>query len=258
VVNHYSRGILVVSDQFDGFAQMYEDMFDLPWRKYLESFSVLAELGDLHQRKVLDIGCGTGLYSRLLRSRGAEVVGYDISAGMIACARDREAAEPLGIDYVTEEPAARQGTFDLALAVYVLPFAERYADLLDLCGVAARALRPGGRLVALPVNPEHPDDRYFYERYGMRLFDAEPRRDGSKVTLELEFDSYRETVTGRYWSRPTLERALGEAGFGEVAWPGFRVSEQGRRAHSRNFWNPYLTTPHAALITCVKTEGTSC
>ncbi|MFE5736190.1 class I SAM-dependent methyltransferase [Streptomyces celluloflavus] len=113
---------------------MYEEMFRLPWRAQLESFSVFRALGDLSGAQVLDIGCGTGSYSREMKRCGdARVVGYDISEGVLAVARQAEAEEPLGIEYVTSPPDA--GTVGIALAVYVLPYAE---DSLE------RALREAG------------------------------------------------------------------------------------------------------------------
>ncbi|MEV0187096.1 methyltransferase domain-containing protein [Kitasatospora purpeofusca] len=242
-----------MSSQFDGLAQMYEDMFALPWRKHLESHSVLAALGHVRGERVLDLGCGTGLYSRLLKAHGADlVVGQDVSEGMLSYARAQEPAGHRGIEYVHTLPPALEGTFDAVLGVYVLPYAEQYAELVELCAMAARALKPGGRFVTLPVNPDYDGRREYYERYGLRLFDAEPRFDASKVTLELEFGPYQETITARYWSREALEGALAEAGFTDIGWPPFQVSEPGMREHGRSFWGPYLRSPHAALITCVK------
>ncbi len=242
-----------MSSQFDGLAQMYEDMFALPWRKDLESPSVLAALGRVRGARVLDIGCGTGLYARLLKARGADlVVGQDVSEGMLSYARAQEPADHRAIEYVQTLPSGLEGTFDAVLGVYVLPYAEQYAELVELCGLAARALKPGGRFVTLPVNPDYDGRREYYRRYGLRLFDAEPRFDASKVTLELEFGPYQETITARYWSRRALEEALTEAGFTDIGWPPFQVSEEGMREHGASFWEPYLRSPHAALITCVK------
>ncbi|MER5352198.1 methyltransferase domain-containing protein [Kitasatospora sp. NPDC002551] len=242
-------------DQFDRLGVMYEEMSLLPWRRHLESFSVFAELGTVTGRSLLDIGCGTGLYSRELKRRGAaRVVGHDISEGMLDVARRAERAEPLGVEYTERAGGIDEGAFDAAVAVYVMPYAEEYAELVTLCALAARALRPGGRFVTLPVNPDFDGEREYYERYGLRLVEAEPRRDASRVTLELCFGRYDERITARYWSRATLERALHEAGFGTVRWPGFRVSGEGLARHGKDFWRPYLTRPHAALITCTRAE----
>ncbi|GAA2828535.1 hypothetical protein GCM10020220_016760 [Nonomuraea rubra] len=61
-------------------------------------------------RRVLEIACGHGRISRALARRGAQVVGADISAALIAKAEAAERESPLGIRYlhadVTTGPAA--------------------------------------------------------------------------------------------------------------------------------------------------------
>jgi SAM-dependent methyltransferase len=239
-----------VSEQFDGYARMYEDMFRLPVRSFLERFSVLSQLGELTGRSVLDIGCGTGVYSReLMRHGAAKVTGYDVSAGMIDHARRIEADEPLGIEYVTEPPRPENAKYDLALGVYVLPYAETYDALVELCGLAATALRDGGLFVTLPVNPGYDGGRDYYAKYGFRVYPEEARADGSHVTLELDFGPYHEIITARHWTRETLERAMTDAGFEEVRWPSYQVSPEGIEAHGQEFWSAYLQCPHATIIT---------
>ena len=50
-------------------------------------------------RKVMDLGCGPGLYALRLAQRGAQVTGIDFSKNSIAYARDTAAAAGLAIDY---------------------------------------------------------------------------------------------------------------------------------------------------------------
>jgi SAM-dependent methyltransferase len=242
-----------MSGQFDDYAQMYEDMFRLPWRRFLEKFTVLSLLGDLNGRSVLDIGCGTGVYSReLMRQGAARVTGYDVSEGMIEHARRIEDDEPLGIEYVTEPPGEDGAKYDLAVGVYVLPYAESYDALVELCALAAAALRDGGPFVALPINPNYDGRRDYYAQYGFRLYDGEARADGSRVTFELDFGLYHEIITARRWAGETLESALADAGFEDVRWPSYQVSPEGIEAHGPEFWSAYLNCPHTALIACRK------
>jgi len=49
--------------------------YDLPF--------LLGELQRVEARRVLDVACGTGWYATVLSQRGYQVVGADISAGMI-------------------------------------------------------------------------------------------------------------------------------------------------------------------------------
>ena len=58
-----------------------------PWRTYIERYSLLKLLGEVRGKSVLDLACGEGFYSRLVRARGAaRVVGVDLSSGTIGFA----------------------------------------------------------------------------------------------------------------------------------------------------------------------------
>jgi SAM-dependent methyltransferase len=50
-------------------------------------------------RSVTDLGCGPGLYTQRLATRGARVTGLDLSASSLAHARQAAATAGLGIDY---------------------------------------------------------------------------------------------------------------------------------------------------------------
>jgi 2-polyprenyl-3-methyl-5-hydroxy-6-metoxy-1,4-benzoquinol methylase len=55
-------------------------------------------VGPLEGTRVLDLACGFGFYTRLLKQEGAaQVVGVDLSPEMIRLARANEQAEPLGV-----------------------------------------------------------------------------------------------------------------------------------------------------------------
>jgi magnesium-protoporphyrin O-methyltransferase len=51
--------------------------------------------GDLHGRRILDAGCGTGALAVELARRGAHVVAIDLSPTLVATARERWASESL-------------------------------------------------------------------------------------------------------------------------------------------------------------------
>ena len=116
-------------------------------RAMLEAY--LAEVAFPAGARVLDIGCGPGVQSRVLaRWPGvAEVVGLDPSPGFLTHARARAAAD--GLPHLTlREGDGRalpfaDGAFDVAVAHTVLchvPEPER------VVAEAFRVLRPGGRL----------------------------------------------------------------------------------------------------------------
>jgi SAM-dependent methyltransferase len=57
---------------------------DNPFRRGLHFPAAEAALGNLNNKRILDIGCGDGLFPRLLAQRGASVVGYDKAPEKIA------------------------------------------------------------------------------------------------------------------------------------------------------------------------------
>src|SRR5262245_6598559 len=91
---------LKMEAEYDRIAEQYRDAKLQPWRLHLEVYTFLQLVGDLSGKAVLDLACGEGFYSRILKRHGAaRVVGVDLSARMIELARAEEAREPLGIEY---------------------------------------------------------------------------------------------------------------------------------------------------------------
>lgn len=85
------RTIRRFEDQLKQFGRSSEAM---GWRDKEQQelrFSVLAGIGDLHSKKVLDVGCGFGdLYAYLLREGiRVDYTGYDISTKIVEEAREQ-------------------------------------------------------------------------------------------------------------------------------------------------------------------------
>ncbi|MGB7196618.1 MAG: class I SAM-dependent methyltransferase [Collimonas pratensis] len=236
---------------FDAHADLYEKMFAAPYRQRLEIPTLEALLGDLSGLNVLDFGCGPGFLSRWVHDKGAaRVVGYDVSDGMLGYARLKEEQAPQGISYVSELDDSLSGQFDIVLAVYVMPYAPDQKKLLEMSQVMARLLKPGGRLITLPIHPDfHPGPEY-YRPYGFRLLEKTPRADGSIVNLHICQPPYDVHIEAYYWSAETLTATLQEAGFHTISWP--QLQPPATAQHSPVSLSAYLQAPHAAIIEGIK------
>ena len=112
----------------------------------------------VHGARVLDVACGHGRASRSLARLGAEVVGVDLSAELIARARAREEEEPLGITYHTADVAELDQWWDGACfdgAVCEMAFMD-IDDLDGTVNAVARSVRANGWFVISMVHPCFP------------------------------------------------------------------------------------------------------
>lgn len=102
-----------------------------------------------HGNQLLEIGCGTGHWSRFFAERGFRVTGIDISPEMINVAQ-REALEDTSFSVADAVSLPfPDGSFDIVVAITVLEFvAEPWKTLREM----ARCVGPGGRIVVGVLN----------------------------------------------------------------------------------------------------------
>ncbi|MFE0062975.1 class I SAM-dependent methyltransferase [Streptomyces sp. NPDC059003] len=247
--------------EFDDLAEAYERTAtdDMPFRQYIEAHTFLAALGDITGKHVLDLGCGSGLYTRRLHNLGAaKVTGIDNSDGMIDYVRRREAADRLGLTYLRREathPAQSDpeldGQFDLVASVYVLCYAPTTQALAGFCTTARRALRPtGGRFVFATLNPDVATQPGYYTHYGFDFDMADTSQDGAEAPMRAWIPAREFRLTPYRWSRRAYEQALHQAGFTTVSWIHPRVSPEGLAAYGGAHWANYLKIPHALVVDC--------
>lgn len=98
---------------------------------------------------VLEIGCGTGAFSRRLAQRARHVTAIDLSSEMIRVARSRSTAFP-HIDFEIDDIMTRElgeSNFGCIASIATLHHVPARAVLLKI----RKALRPGGSLILLDL-----------------------------------------------------------------------------------------------------------
>jgi SAM-dependent methyltransferase len=148
-----------------------------------------AEVG---ARVVVDLGCGTGLITRLFAARGYAVTGVDPSPAMLAVAR----ARPYG-DRVrwVEGSADRLPDGEADLAVMSGHVAQFFVDDGEWAAALAalhRALRPGGRLSFESRDPRARE----WERWSPAHRRTYEDRRGGPVEVWAEVTGMRDGVVG--------------------------------------------------------------
>ena len=129
----------------DAWTQLARQGCDV-YRDFLNTPAFLGMLPDVSGLRGVDIGCGEGHNTRLVARRGARMTALDICPTFVSHAREKEAGEPLGIEYhvasAVEMPFA-DASFD---------FATGFMSFMDIpeqdrvIAEAHRVLKPGGFL----------------------------------------------------------------------------------------------------------------
>src|SRR5688572_14550672 len=112
--------------QYDHIGSKYDEYARTATLKQAERYTFFRMVGALDGQHAMDLACGFGFYTRLLKQHGAtQVIGVDISPEMIRLAHQQEQAEPLGITYQLGDAVTlpQLGSFDLITAFHLLNYA---------------------------------------------------------------------------------------------------------------------------------------
>ncbi|NJD75777.1 MAG: class I SAM-dependent methyltransferase [Candidatus Methanoperedens sp.] len=139
-----------VIDFYNQIAYEYDDTTDEYWKNYYDCLnSIIIELFNekIHGKKILDIGCGSGLQTTLLASLGGNVTGIDITEGLIRLANYKIQNQKLDSFCFTSDAES-------------LPFKDNSFDIINCCGSVldymdhkkgikeiGRVLKPNGILI---------------------------------------------------------------------------------------------------------------
>ena len=177
-----------VRELFDGFAESFDEQL-LKNLDYRAPQVLCAALDDVLGAPgagldILDAGCGTGLCAPLARPHARQLVGVDLSAGMVEKARVRGGYDLLEVAELTAYLQAHHDRYDVVLSADTLVY---FGELQDVLSAAWASLRPGGWVA----------------------FTLEARDDDA--------DCAELTPSGRYrHTRRYIERVLAQAGFADA------------------------------------------
>ena len=161
-----------------------------------------------HRARVLDIGCGAGLFLGLLAASGRTLdgVGFDTSANAIAIAKRMQTRLPsehrISFERLSVDDPWPEGTFDAVSLIDVMHHIPPKAQI-GVLEMAVTKLRPGGRLIYKDMA-----DRPFWMASANRLHDLVIAREWinylpistvRKILVESGFLVVNEHRSSRLW-----------------------------------------------------------
>ena len=225
---------------YDANADEYAEASKRELRELTLKPSLIKYLGDLSEKRVLDIGCGTGNSSRLTLSCGArEVIAIDISEKEIVTAREIDKGKMISyfVGNAISDYLVDLGKFDLVTAILSVHYCTESATLKKLFSNVQKVLKPSGEFLAVVVPFAE------YDGYGVKISSPTGQEgEPSNVSLSdfkgnkfLDFDDI-------YWSEKTYQEILEKIGF-SVEWLPCIVSEEGIQKYGKDFWQKFLDDP---------------
>ncbi len=118
------------------------------YNDYLEIPAVNELLGNIKGKKILDFGCGTGIYANTLAKKGAVVKGFDVSEEMLSIAREENPQLDLRRGSGYKIPFKEK--FDIVLASLVVHYLNNWDKMFQ---EVSRVLKKNGHFVFSTGNP---------------------------------------------------------------------------------------------------------
>lgn len=152
--------------------------FGKNWRRFLstvgpseineakESLCLGFDLDDFRDKKFIDVGCGSGLFSLAARQLGAQVHSFDYDVESVNCAQELKSRFlPNDQDWTIEQGSAidksyfsKLGQFDLVYSWGVL---HHTGDMYKGLQLIAQTVKPGGTLFIAIYNDQGPLTTYW-------------------------------------------------------------------------------------------------
>jgi len=118
------------------------------YNELLEMPTTLELIGNVKGKKILDFGCGTGIYSKLLTKKGAKVKGFDISKKMLEIAKKEN--PKLDLRQGTGYKIPFKEKFDIVIAPLVIDY---FKDWDKAFKQVSKVLKKGGFFIFSQGNP---------------------------------------------------------------------------------------------------------
>ncbi len=217
------------------------------FRDVVEFHTIFSLIGNPKNLKILDAGCGDGIYARELVDRGAKhVIGVDCAEDFIELAKQKNKGYEGKIEYQQAFVQDSQGVLDRDIAVgsFVLSYPRNLEEAVAYCGAISSHVRPGGKFVGFNNNPFEVFDGERYAKYGFRKVMKETT-EGAEVIYHV--DGMTNPIVNFYLRPETYEKAFKQAGFTQFAWQKVLLAPSEVR---NSYWDDFFKDepPFIAMV----------
>ena len=184
----------------------------------------LEVLGNVKDKKILDLACGGGISTRILSALGSKVLGVDISQEMLDVAIKNETDKPEGNQYILGDASVKTlypgAPFEIIAAAFLLHYASTRKILEDFVENISLNLKKGGSFVTINLSPDHPLIAHQKDVSHSSKWLGLPWQNGSpmEVTLWSTDDKEICKFMDYYWTKKAYEEVFTKFGLKIVEW----------------------------------------
>ena len=232
-------------------ASWYNDHLEKTGDTYHEKViypNLLRIIGDIKGKKVLDLACGQGQFSRLMRDKGAHVTGIDLGKELIAIAESYNVSVK---ETGTHKAIYLQGsaddlymlkdaTFEVVVCILALQNIENLQKTIE---EAKRVLTPNGSFVFVLNHPSFRNPRQTHWGYDeehdtqFRRVDEYMSESHYKIDMTPGSKTHKKFTVSFHRPLQVYIKALSKAGLSITRleeWVSHKESEKGPRQKAEN------------------------
>jgi toxoflavin synthase len=242
---------------YDDIANDYKRLEDeQPVKEGLINYWMLEFCGNVKNKRVLDLGCGSGFFTRAVAEKGAkEVIGVDISKEEIKMAEQEEEREPLNIKYFQGDlenfDYSKIGPVGLITASVSLHYAKNTEELRKFISLPTKNLETGGIFVACVNNPANNVGDWPTEK---KELDEVQDSDGKRIKVglyDLKGEKVVEFINYSY-EEEVYKKILEEEGYGEFELFEMVPPEETIKKYPEMDWTKNIEKPTLVIIKAIK------
>jgi ubiquinone/menaquinone biosynthesis C-methylase UbiE len=168
----------IIADQYD---KDFGDQGD--WlHRFIIYPSVLKLLGNIKDKKLIDIGCGTGTFTRMLSKNSKDVTGIDFAEKMIKLAQNRSSVNRIKYSVldITNGMETLDKDYDTALFIMVLHSINNGVKALTN---ASKIIKSNGNIIIVAPHP-------FFLNYFRSLQNYDPSKYLTPQTAKFTWKQF--------------------------------------------------------------------
>lgn len=220
-------------------AEDYSKTKTSPFRKDVEKFTIFSLLKNPKGMRILDAGCGEGIYSRELIECGASyVIGVDATTDFIELAKQKNKGYENRIEYHKSfiQDFKGKGDMNAVIGSYILSYPQNLEEAVSYCEAIASHLKKDGKFIGFNNNPfETSNNCGKYTKYGFEK-EITGNIEGKEVIYRIP--EMKDPIVNFYLNPETYEQAFKEAGFSEFEWKKVLLDPSSKQ--TEEYWRDFF------------------